>query len=289
MISSRAMRQVLVSSVVAGTVLMCAPCFAAEGAGGGVRLCFVVFGGTEGKQDAHEQIVAQMVKCRPELTLHAGGMVWDGRDAEQWACFDALTKPLRDLCPLYACHSAKDGGTLFGGRFRLPDGTVKPNTYYAFDHKGVRFIALDSEKPPKRRDPQTDWLKQTLAEADGRHIFVFFHKPIINVAWRKTVGSARPYWMPLFSRHKVRAVFHGGHHLYFRMLDRGVSYVTTGGGGAPLDDIRSRRNMTRHDAAAKFHHFVEVTVDGDDVLARVIDLEGRTRDQFRLGPPPARR
>jgi hypothetical protein len=244
-------------------------------------LRFVVYGGSEGRQAAGKKLVAQMVKLRPELVVHAGGMVSDGRRADDWQHFDEVTAPLRELCRLYPCHCTNGGGKLLGGRFRFPDGSTGGKTYYAFDHKGARFVVLDSEiRLGPKPGPQTTWLAEQLAAAEGRHIFVFFHKPIFSVAWGKFRVGGLAYWRPLFAHHRVRAVFCGGHHIYYRTAQDGVTYVVTGGGGAPLTKVKARRNIMPNDVAGSFHHCIEVEVLGSKVRGRAVDTEGKTRDEF---------
>ena len=251
---------------------------------------FLVVGGTEGERPVHHQIIAQMVKVRPELVLHVGDAVRDGRKPKQWQAFDRITKPLTEICPLYPVHCKKDGARLFGGRFRMPDGTLRGQTYYSFVHRNACFIALDSTLGVRPKDAQTAWLADELAKAGRRHIFVFFNLPILSIARRRILGRmASTFWGPLFERHKVQAVFAGNHHIYYRTTQKGVYYIVTGGGGAgPLDMLYSagRRYLLRNDVAGSYHHFVEVTVAGDKVRYRVIDNKGRTRDQFPAPDTP---
>ena len=49
--------------------------------------------------------------------------------------------------------------------------------------------------------------------------------------------------------------------------------IISGGGGAPL---------IAEDEQGGFFHFILVTVDGDTVSGKVIDLDGKVRDSFTL-------
>jgi hypothetical protein len=54
-------------------------------------------------------------------------------------------------------------------------------THYAFDHKGVHFIALDNVSDPAARigEEQLDWMKQDLAKQDkSTRIVVLTHRPL---------------------------------------------------------------------------------------------------------------
>jgi 3',5'-cyclic AMP phosphodiesterase CpdA len=58
------------------------------------------------------------------------------------------------------------------------------DTHYAFDHKGVHFIALDNVSDPGAivGDAQLAWLKQDLAKLDrAQPIVVFTHRPLFDL------------------------------------------------------------------------------------------------------------
>jgi Calcineurin-like phosphoesterase len=58
------------------------------------------------------------------------------------------------------------------------------DTHYAFDHKGVHFIALDNVSDPgaKVGEAQLAWLRQDLAKLDkAQPIVVFTHRPLFDL------------------------------------------------------------------------------------------------------------
>ncbi len=71
------------------------------------------------------------------------------------------------------------------------------NTYYAFEHKGVHFIALDNVSDPgaKVDDEQLQWLVTHLARLDKQApIVVLTHRPLFDLApkwdWATRNGAA---------------------------------------------------------------------------------------------------
>jgi 3',5'-cyclic AMP phosphodiesterase CpdA len=73
--------------------------------------------------------------------------------------------------------AALDGGKAFRELFG--------DTHYAFDHKGVHFIALDNVSDPAARlgDEQLRWLAADLASRDrNAPIVVFTHRPLFDLA-----------------------------------------------------------------------------------------------------------
>jgi hypothetical protein len=130
--------------------------------------------------------------------------------------------------------------------------------YGSFDHRGVHFIALDTEeightKPitvdGKQMDAQViegdqlTWLQNDLeAHKGARAIFAFFHTeltPAPNDEEGKThppLGNAAEI-RALFAKYHVKAVFQGHEHLLYvpdpKTTD-GVRYFVAGGAGAPM-------------------------------------------------------
>ena len=266
---------------------------ACGGAGQEKEFRFVVYGGSQGTGPAHHAVVAQIVKLRPELVLHAGGLVGGGRQASDWKRTLAVTKPLREICSFYGCRGRYEKSAFCEPRQGLPQPQSKGLSYYSFDHRGVHFIALDTELRVSRDDEQTEWLREDLPRARASHVVVFSHRAVFGAAGRNTIGNGRMFWHPLFVKHKVRAVFSGGRHLYHRTSQDGVAYFVTGGGGPPLDPVMARRSLLPTDVAGSFHHCIEFTVSKDQLRGRAVDTEGKTRDEFVLpaapaAPPPAR-
>jgi len=258
---------------------------AAAAAAEGFR--FVVYGGSQGSGPLHEAMVAQIAKLRPALVLHAGGFVGGNQRVADWRRSLEVVKPLLDLCSFYGCRGRNESSALCEAHEGFPQPDLKGVSYYSFDHGPVHFIALDTELPLNRDDRQTEWLREDLAAARARHIVVFAHRAVYGTAGRNVVGSGRMFWHPLFVKHKVRAVFSGGRHLYHRTAQDGVAYLITGGGGAALDLVRGLRDILPTDVVGAFHHCIEFTVSAEELRGRVVDPEGKTRDEFLLPLPPA--
>ena len=253
-------------------------------------LRFAVYGSSWGLADVHQALVGHMVKFRPDLVLHTGELVADGRRAQSWTVFDKAVAPLEAICRFYVSPGPKDGARYVQGRFAPPKGASGMPAYYSFDRKGAHFVVLSCPTRVSRTDPVTRWLDADLAAVQGKPIFVLLHHPFHSVVGRGRAGMAAFYWAPLFARHKVHIVLSGCHHLYFRTRQGGVTYIVTGGGGAPIDRIQSRRNITPNDVAATIHHYLEVTVAGGEIRGRVVGTKGKTRDEFAIpiarGPQP---
>ena len=146
-------------------------------------------------------------------------------------------------------------------------------------------MVLNSRLPTARSDPQTRWLAEDLAAAQGKPVLVLFFNPMYSLKGRKTHGLARIYWQPLFAKHKVSLVISGCHRLYFRTVQGGIPYLITAGGGGILSRIDSRRSLLPTDVAVAIHHFIEFVASPGELRGRVVDTEGTTRDEFVISLP----
>ncbi len=89
-------------------------------------------------------------------------------------------------------------------------------THYAFDHKGVHFIALDNVSDPgaKVGEAQLAWLRQDLAKLDqAQPIVVFTHRPLFDLYpdWDWTTRDGQAVIDALTPYQRV-AVFYGHIH-----------------------------------------------------------------------------
>jgi Icc protein len=120
--------------------------------------------------------------------------------------------------------------------------------YYAFDHKAVHFVVLDSVGFTEDRNyegrvdaEQLDWLRKDLAaQPTGTRIIVVTHIPLITAmqcyepeSWLNTphnwtyVTNAREV-LRILGGHNVLAVLQGHSHVYERIELNGISFITTG-------------------------------------------------------------
>ena len=147
---------------------------------------------------AFERAVAAVNGLRepPDFVLFTGDLTHDseapGEPARRMQRFQAiaggLTVKARHHVP--GEHDAGlDGGALFRQVFG--------ETHYAFDHKGIHFVALDnvSRAKPEVGPEQIAWLKRDLARFDpATPIVLFTHRPLFDLKpeweWFTSDGDA---------------------------------------------------------------------------------------------------
>lgn len=158
-----------------------------------------------------------------------------------------------------------------------------PSRWYTFIAGPARVIALDANQP--RNSDQLAFLKRTLAAEKLRPVIVAYHQGTRTAGFHAPQVSQQELWEPLFIKHKVRLVLQGHNHLYERIAYEGVTYVTTGGGGANL--YPCSRKAAGLVTCQSVHNFLMVEVTPKKIGVRAFDSTGKIIDRFRftLTPP----
>ncbi len=243
---------------------------------------FAVLGDTRSNPAVHSAIAARIAAAQPDLVLHTGDLVDDGTSQAEWTAYFKQAAPLLEVAPLYpTLGNHEDQAQPYFEYFRLPGNGL----WYAFDYADARFIVLKADSfDPSAFAPgaeQRAWLEQELAGAAGKWIFVSFHVPLhTSFAEDPSEVNLRKQLAPLFEKYKVAAVFNGHIHSYERVLENGVTYIVTGGGGAPLYSLNVREPDQQ--AAALVYHYLLIDVSGGRLTAQAIDIDGKVIDTFEI-------
>jgi len=167
---------------------------------------------------------------------------------------------------------------------------------YSFEYGNAKFIALGWPKTDK--DPaRLSWLESELKSGQGKHIFVFQHRPYYTVGSKShsDVEGKPNATTKLFEKYHVVAVFSGHDHIYYHTQRNGVNYVISAGAGAPIypltrikeaipGDVFYGRSpdgshpFIYHNADGEtreipgpMHYVVSIEITGDDVHLKMID------------------
>ena len=247
---------------------------------------FVVYGDSRSNPDVHAGLVKLMMKAEPDLILHTGDLVGNGRYYSQWdeQFFEPL-KPLISSVPIWpAIGNHERSHYNFFRFFSLPGNEA----WYSFDWGDAHFLVIDTEYDFGPGSEQYEFIERDLSESKAKWKFVFFHKPPYTAVPRRFPGNTkvREILGPLFERYGVDMVFCGHDHNYVRSKPiNGVIYVITGGGGAGLYEVVP---VSWAEVARAAHHFCfvrigdpeEGTTDSLEMFA--VDREGRVIDRIKL-------
>ncbi len=130
-----------------------------------------------------------------------------------------------------------DGGTYGEALFQSFFG----DTYYTFDHKGWRFIVLNSTEICEGNycisDVQYEWLETVLANTPATQpIIVSTHVPFLSLYYPVLEGrytatdtfANQKQVFDRFSDHNLKLVLQGHQHLYEEIKVKGVQFITAG-------------------------------------------------------------
>jgi len=248
------------------------------------KFTFAAFGDTRTQHQIHQEVVDSMVAMEPDFVLHTGDLVNSGYMFPDWETFFEIERELMARAPLFpALGNHEVNHQYYFDFFYLPGN----ERWYAFDYGNARFICLqvDGIVDFGPGSEQYDWLERELAANTQPWLFVYFHIPPYTSSREEPdiEQDVREALAPLFEQYGVDVVFTGHHHNYERNEVNGVTYIVTGGGGAPLC-VMEEPEMTR-EAFAVAYHFMLLEIDGNHLRATVYSSQGKILDEFeRMGP-----
>jgi hypothetical protein len=244
----------------------------------GGSLTFMVLGDTRTGHDAHQSVVDKMLELGPPpFYLHTGDFVDLGSDLSQWDKFLEIEHDLMQVSTLYPAM-----GNHEMNHQNYFDVLNPPGRWYSFDRGDAHFVSLQVDGYGRYTpgQPQYEWLVSDLAGTSKPWKFVFFHIPPYSSGGHGSDLNVRQALCPLFEQYGVTIVFNGHDHDYERSVANGVTYIVTGGGGAPL-------YPKVHDNSASVyfesvHHFVQITLSEDTLYGVAIQPDGTEFDHFTI-------
>jgi hypothetical protein len=236
---------------------------------------FQVIGDTRTDSVAHSSVVTSMLPWECAFYLHLGDLVEDGGDPSDWETFFEIEHPLsssRQILPTLGNHDAPYLPYLT--LFQLPGA----ERYYSLDYGNCHLVALDTESD--LIGPQIYWLSADLQAAAADPfvdwIVVFFHRPAYSSGSHGSQRDVRDAWCGLFSSCGVDLVFCGHDHDYERTYPiAGVTYIVSGGGGAPLHHVGA--NPWTAYSESCFQH-TRVQVSEESLLVEAVRPDGTVFD-----------
>ncbi|MEO8699716.1 MAG: metallophosphoesterase [Kofleriaceae bacterium] len=247
----------------------------------GAVLRIGIYGDVRGGHATHKRLVDHMLDEGLDAVAVTGDMVLHGSDDADWQRFFGITAELVAQVPYYPAvgnHDLGWDGADGSGRaeqmFALPAGPPgrPPGAFwYSRDVADVHLVFLDSNAYD--RPEQVTWLDADLAAARKRGvraILALTHDGPYARGYHGGNSIARDRYVPVLARYKVDMIFSGHDHIYQRGEIRGLRYMVSGGGGAPLYGIRcgvpGRPKCKIEDgmaSVAREYHYAVVTIGKD--------------------------
>jgi hypothetical protein len=128
--------------------------------------------------------------------------------------------------------------------------------------------------------PQYLWLQNDLASTHQPWKVVFFHVPPYSSGPHGSNSLVARALEPLFTQYGVDLVFNGHDHDYERSVIHNITYIVTGGGGAPLGG-QSTSNPASVFFSTTFEA-VQVSVTASQLTVAGVKPDGTRFDPFTL-------
>lgn len=233
---------------------------------------FAIIGDTRSNPDVFQQHVWNMsnLESHPSFLFHTGDVVSDNEMDFEWKIFHSIISPFIYNVRFYPAVGNHDVGSNEGARekYKLEMG-IDGELYYSLDDHSILFIILSTEEPGYINQvggDQLSWLAETLANAITNRIVVFMHRPLFPQGHFKGEGLSNADTIhQILANYGVDIVFTGHEHQFFIDKFDGITYVVTGGGGAPL----------HHENGGDFYHFILACPTENKLTLYIITLDGK--------------
>lgn len=247
-----------------------------------------MFGDSRGDVDTWSQVITAVDEAAPDLMITSGDMVELGASQIEWDNWFAASGDVMARRPLAITHGNHE--FLAQGYFAQV-GMPGNEEWYALDWGPLHLVALNDtvRDPTQIGSDQVQFMRAEYQTATADWRWVVHHQPAYSTC--TTHGSfeaLREYWTPVWEESNVDLVVAGHNHIYERSVpilanaeaEGGVTYLVTGGAGAPLYEESQADWFGLK--ANPVNHYVIADFSTDRVDLVVYDLAGNVIDSFSL-------
>jgi len=264
------------------------------------RITFIAYGDTRTNAAAHRSVAACFSRHEPLFILHSGDLVTSGKALELWG--PQFFTPLADVIdhiPIMPALGNHEGGAENLLRFFDQPGG---RTWYSFDCGPVHVTVLDDTQT---KPENVQWLDQDLAAAKAPWKIAMYHAPTFNLEGHKS-DAVRTTFLPVFEKYGVDVVVAGHSHMYERFVPlvrkgppvagaaagareaagaaapRPITFITAGGGGAPLVTGAAGPRPAILAQSVRAYHYCVFTVDAETLRVETLGTDGAKIDALTI-------
>lgn len=242
---------------------------------------FVLYGDGRSGIKTHARICAAIAERKPDLVVHSGDLVENGKSDKQWIEFFDGAKPMLRAAAFFPAlgNHERDAAQYYEQFVLFGD-----ERWYSFDYGPAHFVVLDSNSSHRSDEKQLAWLREDLEKSKKPFKFAVYHHPILSTSKSKSrieeTAKMQRLWAEILEKGGVTAALQGHNHNYQRAEKNGVVYLTSGGGGAPLYPLGDPYPETKFQQSA--HHYVHFTVEAKKLTVEAVDIDGKTLERFAV-------
>lgn len=246
---------------------------------------FVVYGDSRTNPETHRKIVELIIKQKVDFIVHGGDLLTKGDIYEQWGpqYFDTV-KGLAETVPVYIAKGNHEGNNGNYEKLLIPSGR---DNNFGFDYGPVHYFCADNTSKRLQTKNILGAITTDAERSKAQWKFVSYHIPSLNFGGHYSAWGY-PEALPALAKCGVDFVATGHSHQYERFRPiappkgkKGsyVTYITTGGGGAPLKDVEPNKY---HAKAKKINHFCLFEIKGNKLTMDTIDIDGNVIDHLEV-------
>ena len=254
------------------------------------EVTFAVYGDCRTYPDRHRKIVEQIIKKRVDFVVISGDLVEDGEIYQQWEQqFFQPLKGLAESVPVYAVKGNHDlSEQNYFEKLLVPPGQT---ANFVFDCGPVHYYCADNYSADESR--LLALIAADISASTSTWKFVSYHEPTINFGGHWS-DWGYPDALLTFAKAGADFVLTGHSHQYERFRPIApppgtdgsyVTYITSGGGGAPLSALEP---SLYHAKAKQIHHFCLFHIKANKLIVDTIDINGRTIDHLEINKTDGR-
>lgn len=246
--------------------------------GDGGAFTFLVYGDSRSNPETYARVISAASTCEPAFVLTTGDAV-SSNDAGPSVWMKQFFRPaeplLRKTWFLLIRGNHESTNRLFSSYFGGA-GRFQNEDYHGFDWGPVHVVTINTNKDYSPGSEQYEFLRRDLG-GNSRPFKVFFgHHPPFSSGLHGSTKRMQEYLQPLLEEGGVRLVFSGHDHSYERTIVKGVTYIVSGGGGAPLYAQQNTLKNSKSLVYMEAYHFVRVDVTAAELVltAWAVDEKG---------------
>ena len=266
---------------------------------------FLVYGDTRGDDQEpalitnngeHKLIVEAMARTfpEPEFYINAGDLVDRGERFDNWDNFFAIEAPLLRKLPFLPIRGNHDvDPQIFNQLFFGSSAQSGSDSWYKFEYYNALFVMLETgwngvnetSVCSEKLDLQIPFLEKALKEAESKKVtwrFVCLHIPPFSSGNYGCNDELINKLVPIFEKYRVNCVFSAHNHMYERSVKNEVTYIVTGGGGAPFQVPADLNKNPYSVFTFNGSHFLQLRITPERVLVETFDSGGKIIEQFEI-------
>jgi acid phosphatase type 7 len=271
------------------------PRFEVPGSTAGTPLVFVVYGDTRFTERsqvanalARRALVGQIARENPAAILIGGDLVYEGSHPVDYDTYKNETQVWTDhkipVFPALGNHEFKgcpdDLTPCLENWWKASPLPLRPYRWYSLTI-GPTLLALilDSDSALKPGSEQREWFERQILGADERikFILIVLHYPPARdpvYPSAKDEKEVARYLAKKAGSLRARVVVVGSHvHNYERYYRNGVTYLVSGGGGAPpVPAFRMFGEKSKLKTSVNFH-YIRFTLDKDRLTGTMVRFD----------------